>query len=122
MLSILSTLTSGPLVIQRQVKALRRLCSSGSSDVYAESGLKLPFSAAMFYPLFFLGLIMVGRFVIYEMMPNPPLDPVGIVILGIGVLYFMVSVFCLMALGAWLFYYLHYLGSLFFSALYRELP
>ena len=113
---------SGPLVIQRQVKALRRLCSPGGpNDVHAESELKLPFSAAMFYPLFFVGLIMVGRFVLYEM-SNPPLDPVGIVILGIGILYFMVSMFCLMALGAWLFHYLHYLASLLFSAPYRELP
>jgi hypothetical protein len=36
-LSILSALTSGPLVIQQQVKALRRLGSSGPTDVYAES-------------------------------------------------------------------------------------
>jgi len=119
-LSILSALTSDPLVIHRQVKALRCLGLSGPSDTYAKSKFE---DLAPFFFVYFLCLCMVGGFIRHGILNLPMrVKLVDIVILDLVILFYLVPVFHLVELCTRLLHYFRYFASLWFSGLYRELP
>jgi hypothetical protein len=124
-LSILSALTNSPLVIQRQVKALRRLGLSGPSDLYAEYAWELTSPLTLSMVVSGLCIITVGSFVVDGILPSRHgVQLVDIVIFDICAVFYAVAYFCLIALGTWMLRYFRYFASplvVWFSGLYRGL-
>jgi len=122
--SILSTLTSSPLVIQQQVKALHHRGSSGCPHVYAESELEPNFHFAPFIIIQLVGcptLFILFHRELSNFSCHKAVDPGITVAVGIIILCMEVIVFSFVMLGIWLFRYFRYLASLFFSVFPKAL-
>jgi O-antigen/teichoic acid export membrane protein len=110
-LSISSTLTSGSLVIQRQVKSLRR-------HIYAESELEPTFHFALLIIIAFVGCFTIFTFILRGLSGpacDKGVDPGDTAAAGIVVLCLGVIVFSFWMLSLWLFRYFRDLASPLFS-------
>ena len=93
-LSILSALTSGPLVIWRQMKALDH---------------RFDFNVGQILLVLLVGILVIGISAVIFIIVLEPYNPhdeilaVNIVLLVINILFLMVSVGILMGLVIWLF-------------------
>jgi hypothetical protein len=120
-LLILSALTSGSLVIQRQLKALRRLGPSCPPGLHAGPNLSVFF----IFLVIFMGTCTFSFFVVPGIYSPKVVDDealVQIVIYYIVALSFIVAGFCLVVLTMWFLRYFRYFALSWLSRLYRELP
>ena len=120
-LLISSALTSGPLVIQRQVKALRRLGPSIPPNLHTGPNLSVFFILLAI----FMGTCTFSFFVVPGIYSPKVVDDealVQIVISYIVALSFIVAMFCLVVLTTWFLRYFRYFALSWLSRLYRELP
>ena len=113
---------SSSLVIQRQVKALRRLGPSSPPELHAGPNL----SAFFILLVIFMGTCTFSFFVVpgiyYSSKVVDDEALVQIVIYYIVALSFIVALFCLVVLTTWFLRYFRYFALSWLSRLYKELP